>query len=99
MPGGRICKLCADSRTMEGAAQLIAEGVSDQSIADQLGLAGAAGRMIVNARRSVPTSKVRATLSHSRRTDATPNAVLISIGHSEQIKMTKIDDRLESLIV
>ncbi len=59
----------------------------------------AAGRMMVKARRKVPTSSVRATLSHSRRTAATPNAVLISIGHSEQMKMTKIEDRPESLIV
>ena len=40
-----------------------------------------------------------ATLSHSRRTEATPNAVLIIIGHSEQMKITKIDERLESLMV
>src|SRR4029079_11555515 len=59
----------------------------------------AAGRMIVNARRQVPTSSVLATLSHSRRSDAAPNAVLIMVGHSEQMKITKIDDRLESLIV
>src|SRR4029453_10482491 len=59
----------------------------------------AAGRMMVKAGRKVPTSSVRATLSHSLRTAATPNAVLISIGHSEQMKITKIEDRLESLIV
>ena len=52
----------------------------------------AAGRMIVKARRKTPTSSVRATLSHSLRTDATPKAVLISIGHSEQMKITKIAD-------
>jgi hypothetical protein len=52
VPGGRICKLCADSHTMKRAAQLIAEGVSDQSIADQLGLAGAAGRMVVQRHRT-----------------------------------------------
>ena len=51
------------------------------------------------ARRSVPTSSVRATLIHSLRTAATPNAVLISIGQTEQMKITKIDDRLESLMV
>src|SRR5262245_57175326 len=34
----------------------------------------AARRMMVNARRKTPTSNVRATLSHSRRTQATPNA-------------------------
>src|SRR5262245_25046251 len=59
----------------------------------------AAGRMIVNARRNVPTSSVLATLSHSRRTEATPNAVLIIVGHNEQLKIKKIDERLESLIV
>src|SRR5271166_919265 len=59
----------------------------------------AAGRMIVNARRSGGTSNVRATFSHSLRTLATPNAVLISIGQIEQMKITKMADRLESLIV
>src|ERR1700745_3462044 len=59
----------------------------------------AAGRMMVKARRKGPTSSVRATLSHSLRTEATPNAVLISIGHNEQMKITKIEDRLESLMV
>ena len=59
----------------------------------------AAGRMMVKARRKTPTSSVRATLSHSLRTAATPKAVLISIGHSEQMKITKIEERLESLMV
>jgi hypothetical protein len=59
----------------------------------------AAGRKMVKARRSVPTSRVLATFSHSRRMEATPNAVLIIIGHSEQMKMTKIDDSPESLMV
>ena len=59
----------------------------------------AAGRMMVKARRNVPTSSVRATLSHSLRTAATPNAVLISIGHTEQMKITKIEERPESLMV
>src|SRR6201982_1658723 len=59
----------------------------------------AAGRMMVKGGRTTPTSGVRATLSHSLRTEATPNAVLISIGHSEQMKITKIEDRLESLMV
>ena len=44
-------------------------------------------------------ASVRATLSHSLRTAATPNAVLIIIGQSEQMKITKIDDRPESLMV
>ena len=59
----------------------------------------AAGRMTVKARRSVPTSSVRATLIHYLRTAATPNAVLSSIGHTEQMKMTKIADSPESLMV
>ena len=53
----------------------------------------------MKARRNVPTSSVRATLSHSLRTAATPNAVLISIGQSEQMKITKIADSPESLMV
>src|SRR5580704_17692755 len=57
----------------------------------------AAGRMIVKARRKVPTSSVRATSSHSRRTAATPNAVLISIGHSEQIADADPGDRVGEL--
>jgi hypothetical protein len=40
-----------------------------------------------------------ATLSHSRRTPATPNAVLISIGQTEQMKITKMPEMLLSLIV
>ena len=42
---------------------------------------------------------MRATLRKSRLTPATPKAVLISIGHSEQTKMTKIALRAESLMV
>jgi hypothetical protein len=49
--------------------------------------------------RNVPASSVRATLSQSRRTLATPCAVLISIGHTEQMKITKIDEVAESLMV
>src|SRR3974390_939547 len=59
----------------------------------------AAGRMMVKARLNVPTSSGLATFSHSRRTEGTPKAVLIMVGHSEQMKMTKIADRLESLMV
>ena len=51
------------------------------------------------ARRSGLTSSVRATLSQSRRTLATPKAVLISIGQIEQMKITKMPDAAESLIV
>ena len=59
----------------------------------------AAGSTTSNARRSGLTSSVRATLSHSRRTPATPNAVLISIGQIEQMKITNTPEMLESLIV
>ena len=59
----------------------------------------AAGKITVKARLMVPTSSVRATLIHSLRTEATPNAVLSSIGQTEQMKMTKIADMPESLIV
>ena len=59
----------------------------------------AAGRITLKAVRKGPTSRVRATFSHSRRTLPTPKAVLISIGQTEQMKITKIDDRLESLMV
>ena len=59
----------------------------------------AAGKITVNARLTVPTSSVRATLIHSLRTAATPNAVFNSIGHTEQMKMTKIADSPESLMV
>ena len=45
------------------------------------------------------TSSVLATFSHSRRTLATPNAVLISIGQTEQMKITKMPLIDESLIV
>ena len=53
----------------------------------------------MKARRNVPTSSVRATLIHSFRTLATPKAVLISIGQTEQMKITKIADSEESLMV
>jgi hypothetical protein len=48
---GRICRLCSDSGITKRAAELIAEGSSDQKIADQLGLAGHAGRMVVSRHR------------------------------------------------
>ena len=59
----------------------------------------AAGRMTSSARRIGLTSSVRATFSHSRRTPATPKAVLISIGHTEQMKITKMPLIDESLMV
>ena len=59
----------------------------------------AAGRITRKAVRNGPTSSVRATFSHSLRTEATPNAVLISIGQTEQMKITKIEERCESLMV
>src|SRR4030065_355320 len=59
----------------------------------------AAGRITWSALRSGFTSMVRATLSHSRFTVATPWAVLISIGHSEQMKITNTAEIDESLMV
>src|SRR5258708_5535960 len=59
----------------------------------------AAGRITATALRNGRTSRVFATLSQSRRTDATPKAVLITIGHIEQLKVTKIADTFESLSV
>src|SRR5258706_10747805 len=59
----------------------------------------AAGSTTWNAVRIGDTSSVRATLSHSRLTADTPNAVLMSIGHNEQMKITNIDEVALSLIV
>src|ERR1700682_4735769 len=59
----------------------------------------AAGSTTRSARRNGGTSSVRATLSQSRRTAATPNAVLTSIGHTEQMKITNTADVDELLIV
>src|SRR3989304_2317612 len=59
----------------------------------------AAGTTPGNAWRNADTPGVCATLSHSRLTADTPNAVLISIGHNEQMKITKIDEVTLSLIV
>ena len=59
----------------------------------------AAGKITLSALRNGFTSSVLATFSHSRLTDDTPNAVLISIGHTEQMKMTKMPEIEESLIV
>ena len=42
---------------------------------------------------------MRATFSHSRRTLATPKAVLISIGHTLQMKITKMPLMSLSLMV
>ena len=65
-------------------------------------VAAAAGRMNWKAVRHGPASSVRATLSYSRRSDATPNAVLSSMGQMAQMKMTKMTKMAEmplSLIV
>ena len=59
----------------------------------------AAGRITWKALRSGVTSSVLATLSHSRLTEATPKAVLISMGHTEQMKMTKMPLTSESFSV
>jgi predicted transcriptional regulator len=48
---GRICGICAHSETMKRAAELIATGLSDQKIANQLGLPTSAGRMLVSRHR------------------------------------------------
>jgi hypothetical protein len=48
---GRICKLCADNRTIKRTAELIAEALPDQKIADRLGFPGNAGRMLVSRHR------------------------------------------------
>lgn len=59
----------------------------------------AAGRITKKALRIGDTSKVLATFNNSLRTLATPKAVFSSIGQTEQIKMTKIPEIEESLIV
>src|SRR3989304_4579967 len=59
----------------------------------------AAGSTTWNALRNADTSSVRATLSHSRLTADTPNAVYIAIGQNGQMKITKIDEVALSLIV
>jgi hypothetical protein len=48
---GNICGICASGSTMKRAAELIAEGLSDQKIADTLGFPGNAGRMLVSRHR------------------------------------------------
>ena len=52
----------------------------------------AAGKMTVSAGFVVLISRVRATLTQSARTLATPKAVLVNIGQTEQMKITKIED-------
>src|SRR5271168_532237 len=59
----------------------------------------AAGSTTHSALRNGGTSSVRATLSQSRRTPATPNAVLTSMGHTEQMKITNTAEADELLIV
>ena len=58
----------------------------------------AAGRITRMAVRQRPASKVRATFSHSRRTDATPKAVFSSMGQMEQMKITKTAEIALSLM-
>src|SRR4051812_12155380 len=58
----------------------------------------AAGRMTKKAFLKGDTSNVSATLSQSRRTEATPK-VLMSMGQVEQMKITNTDDTFESLSV
>ena len=59
----------------------------------------AAGKMTKNAFLNELTSSVLATFNHSFLTEETPKAVFISIGQIEQMKITKIPDKEESLIV
>jgi len=59
----------------------------------------AAGRITRKALRSGLTCSVAETLSHSRLTEATPNAVFTSIGQTEQMKITKMPEIDESLMV
>src|SRR3981189_2560210 len=63
-------------------------------------MVGAAeGRITRKALRSGVTSRGYATFNQSWRTEATPNAVLISIGHTEQMKITKMPEMGLALIV
>ena len=80
------------------------KGPNDKGVGLQLmhslGRVGAAaGRITSKAVRQGETSSVRATLSQSRRTPATPKAVLISMGQIEQMKITKMPDKAASLMV
>ncbi|KAG1273981.1 hypothetical protein G6F64_015229 [Rhizopus arrhizus] len=59
----------------------------------------AAGRITCRAVRRRDTSSVRATFSQSCRTAPTPKAVFTSMGHNEQMKMTKMADVSASLMV
>ena len=59
----------------------------------------AAGRITWKALRSGVTSSVRATFEPLAAHADTPNAVLISIGQTEQMKITKMPEIDESLIV
>lgn len=49
----------------------------------------AASNITVNVVRNVLSSRVRMTLIQSVQKFATPKAVLVSIGHNEQTKITK----------
>jgi hypothetical protein len=46
-----MCQICADAAMMKRAAELIAQQLPDQRIAEQLGLSGHAGRMAVSRHR------------------------------------------------
>src|SRR5258708_15716 len=85
--------------TSISAATITSHGMPIEMRMPVMMVGAAAGSTTWNALRSGETSSVRATLSHSRLTADTPNAVLISIGHNEQMKITKIDDVALSLIV
>lgn len=52
MPAGRPCGICKDPKKLKLANALIADGLSDQKIADQLGMADRAGRMVISRHRN-----------------------------------------------
>src|SRR5712671_3678557 len=63
-------------------------------------MVGAAeGSTTRKALRNGVTSRVFATFSQSLRTEATPNAVLINIGQTEQMKITNTPEMELSLMV
>src|SRR3989338_7976598 len=85
--------------TSISAATITSQAMPTEMRITVMMVGAAAGSTTWNALRSGDTSSVRATFSHSRLTADTPNAVLISIGHNEQMKITKIDEVALSLIV
>ena len=85
--------------TSISAAMITSQAMPMECASPSMMVGAAAGRMTWKAVRQVPASRVRATLSHSRRTLPTPWAVLSSIGQMAQMKMTKMAEMLLSLMV